>query len=169
MKGGHSHSFVFIGEKMDIKELETKVRGIVEPVINSLGMALDYLEINRVGGKVFLRIFIDKEGGVTIDDCESVSRDVEAILDVEDPIPYSYVLEVSSPGLDRPLRCPEDFKKYSGRTARIVTNTPILNQTFFIGDIENAGDDEVILIISGDRRVTIPYKLVSRARLEVKI
>ncbi|GAB4540972.1 MAG: ribosome maturation factor RimP [Thermodesulfovibrionia bacterium] len=154
---------------MDIKEIETRVRTMVEPVINHLGMELDHLEINRIGGKVFLRIFIDKEGGVTIDDCESVSRDVEAILDVEDPIPYSYILEVSSPGLDRPIRCLDDFKKYLGRTVRVVTSIPIQNQTFFIGDIERVGDEEVILVISGNKRVTIPYSIISRARLEVRI
>ncbi len=154
---------------MEIKELETKVMGIVEPVVNSLGIRLDYLEIIRMRGKLLLRIFIEKEGGVTIDDCESVSREVEAILDVEDPIPSSYVLEVSSPGLDRPLRGPKDFKRYIGKTARVVTSTPLQNQTFFLGDIENAGDDEVVLLLQGNKRVVIPYKIISKARLEVVV
>jgi len=153
---------------MDIKEIEAKVSELIKPVVSSFGMELDYLEINRVRGKVLLRVFIDKTGGVTIDDCETLSREIETILDVEDPIPYSYTLEVSSPGLDRPLRCMEDFKKYTGRTARIITNTPIQNQTFFIGDIETAGDD-VILLIVDDKRITIPYKSISKARLEVRI
>lgn len=154
---------------MDIKEIETKVRELIEPVVNSLGIRLDYVEIAKMRGEMLLRVFIEKEGGVTIDDCESVSREVEAVLDVEDPIPSSYVLEVSSPGLDRPLRNPEDFKKYSGRTARVITNTPLQNQTFFVGDIEIAGDDEVVLLLQGDKRVTIPFKIISKARLEVKI
>lgn len=154
---------------MDIKELETKVMGIVEPVVNSLGIRLDYLEIIRMRGKLLLRIFIEKEGGVTIDDCEFVSREVGAILDVEDPIPASYVLEVSSPGLDRPLRDPKDFKRYIGKTARVVTSMPLQNQTFFVGDIENAGDDEVVLLLQSNKRVAIPYKIISKARLEVVV
>lgn len=154
---------------MEIKEIEDRVREIIEPVVDSLGIGLDYIEIAKMRGKLLLRIFIEKEGGVTIDDCESVSREVEAVLDVEDPIPYSYVLEVSSPGLDRPLRNPDDFKKYSGRTARVITSTPLENQTFFIGDIISAGDEEVVLLLSRDRKIAIPYKIISRARLEVRI
>jgi len=153
----------------DIKEIEKKVKEMVEPVIISLGVGLDYVEVLKMRGKLLLRIFIDKEGGVTVDDCESVSREIEAILDVEDPIPSSYVLEVSSPGLDRPLRNPDDFKKYSGRMARVITNTPVQNQTFFVGDIEDAGDEEVVLLLEGNKRVVIPYKIISRARLEVRI
>jgi ribosome maturation factor RimP len=154
---------------MDIKVIEKRIKEIVEPVINSLGIGLDYVEILKMRGKLLLRIFIDKEGGVTVDDCEYVSREIEAILDVEDPIPSSYVLEVSSPGLDRPLRNPDDFKKYSGRTARIITNTPIQNQTFFIGDIEDASDEEVVLLLKDNKRIVIPYKIISKARLEVRI
>lgn len=152
-----------------MKDLEIKVRGVIEPVVSSLGIAVDYIELTKMGGKFLLRVFIEKEGGVTLDDCELVSREVEAVLDVEDPIPSAYVLEVSSPGLDRPLRNPADFRKFSGRTARIVTYAPVENQTFFIGEIAAVEDDNVVLVLPGDEKITIPYKNISRARLEVKI
>lgn len=152
-----------------MKDLEIKVRGVIEPVVSSLGIAVDYIELTKMGGKFLLRVFIEKEGGVTLDDCELVSREVEAVLDVEDPIPSAYVLEVSSPGLDRPLRNPADFKKFSGRTARIVTHVPVENQTFFIGEIAAVEDDNVVLVLPGDEKITIPYKNISRARLEVEI
>jgi len=154
---------------MELDRIREKVRGIIGPVINALDIELTDIELVKMRGKALLRVFIDKEGGVTIDDCERVSREVEAILDVEDPIPSSYVLEVSSPGLDRPLKGPGDFKRFAGRNARVVTLEPIDNQTFFIGKIAAAGDTEIELLLPQDRQVTIAYKNISKARLEVEV
>lgn len=116
-----------------------------------------------------MRVFIEKEEGVTIDDCERVSREIEAVLDVEDPIPYAYVLEVSSPGLDRPIRDRKEFKKYTGKMVRVITNDPIDKQTFFVGEILDAGNDEISLLLPKDKKVVIPYNNISKARLEVEI
>jgi len=154
---------------MDTKDLEITLRGLIEPVICDMGFELDNIELMKMGNRFLLRVFIDKEGGVTINDCERVSRQIEAQLDVEDPIPSSYILEVSSPGLDRPLRKPEDFKRFSGKTARVITHKPIENQTFFIGEIAEAGDDSIVLLLPKDKKVTIPYENISRARLEVRV
>lgn len=152
---------------MDLESLKMKVEGLISPLINGMGMEIDHIEIARTRGKVLLRIFIDKEGGVTLDDCEKASREIEALLDVEDPIACSYTLEVSSPGLDRPLRKVEDFKKYTGRIARVITHNPIEKETFFIGEIIEAGDTDIVLLLQKDRTVSIPYREISRARLEV--
>lgn len=154
---------------MSTEEIKIKITEIIVPIINSLGMTVDNVEFSRMGGKGFLRVFIEKENGVTLDDCEQVSREIEAVLDVEDPIPYSYVLEVSSPGLDKPLRQPKDFKKYINRTARVITFEPIERQTFFIGKIVEAGDDEITLLLPKDKNIIIPYKNISKARLEVEL
>ena len=150
-------------------QLSDKVQAIIEPVINSLGLELADLEVGKMRGKGLLRVFIDKEEGIMIDDCERVSREISDLLDVEDPIPFSYVLEVSSPGLDRPLRKPADFKRYKGNTIRVITTDPIDKQTFFVGKISIAGDSEVVLELSKNNKVTIPYEIISRARLEVEI
>jgi len=155
--------------KMRTEELREIVNGIIEPVINALGLELFDLEVGKMRGKGLLRVFIDKEEGVTIDDCERVSREIAVVLDVEDPIPYSYVLEVSSPGLDRPLKGPADFKRYTGNTVRVITTDPIDKQTFFVGKIAMAGDSEVMLDLPKNNKVTIPYEMISRARLEVEI
>lgn len=155
--------------KMSIGTLETRVRDIIEPVINDLGVELVEVELNRMKGKALLRVYIDREEGVTIDDCESVSREIEGVLDVEDPIPYSYVLEVSSPGLDRPLRAIKDFKRYAGHMVRVVTREPIDKQTFFAGTLEGAEEDNIVLVLPKDKKVVIPYGNISRARLEVEI
>ncbi len=154
---------------MNIKDLEAKVREIIEPVIKDVGIGLDSIELGKMRGRFLLRVFIEKEGGVKISDCELVSREIEAVLDVEDPIPYSYTLEVSSPGLDRPLRGPEDFKRFSGKAVRIVTYDPIDKQTFFVGEIAEAGDINIVMLLPKDKKVTIPYKNISRARLEVEV
>ena len=163
LKSGLSHSFVF--NTMNMETMGAKVKEIIEPVIKGLGVALEDMELRKMGRRVFLRVIIDKEGGVTIDNCEQVSREIEAQLDVEDPIPYPYTLEVSSPGLDRPLKTPGDFKRFCGKTVRIVTSAPVENQTFFIGEIIEAGDTEVMLLLSKDKKINIQYKDIVRARL----
>jgi ribosome maturation factor RimP len=152
---------------MNIKELEARVKDLLMPVVHDMGIGLEYVEMKKMGGKFLVRVFIDKEESITLDDCERASREIEAVLDVEDPIPYSYTLEVSSPGLDRPLRNPEDFKRFSGKVARVTTLQPIEKQTFFIGEIESAGDDDVVLLLPKNKRVTISHKIISKARLEV--
>jgi len=152
---------------MITQELKGKIRGLAEPIIRDMGLNLDNLELTMMGRKALLRIVIDKEEGVTLDDCERVSREIEAQLDVEDPIPCSYTIEVSSPGLDRPLREVKDFKRFSGSMVRVITSNPIENQTFFVGKIIEARDEELLLLLPKDKKITIKYKNISRARLEV--
>jgi ribosome maturation factor RimP len=153
----------------NIDELGDKIKKIIEPVITAGGIELYDIEFNRMRGKGLLRVFIEKEGGVTIEDCGRISREIEAALDVEDPIPFSYVLEVSSPGLDRPLKKLEDFNRYSGNMVRVTTLEPVDNQTFFIGTIDKVENDEISLLLPKNRQVIIPFKNISKARLEVEV
>lgn len=154
---------------MKLEELAGKIREVIEPAIGSMGAELDDMELGRMKGKILLRVYIEKQGGVSIADCERVSREIGTVLDVEDLVPGSYVLEVSSPGLDRPLRKPRDFIRFSGKKIRVVTNEPVDKQTFFVGNIENATDDDVMLVLQKDRKVTISYNNISKARLEVEV
>lgn len=94
---------------------------LVEPIVEDYGYELVDLEFKQEGPEWFLRIFIDKEGGVGLDDCVTVSREVGAILEVEDLIDRAYRLEVSSPGMDRPLKRPEDFERFSGERVKVKT------------------------------------------------
>jgi ribosome maturation factor RimP len=154
----------------NIEEIKNRITEIITPVINALGIELYDVEFSKMKSKGLLRVFIEKQDvGVTIDDCERVSREIEAVLDVEDPIPFAYIIEVSSPGLDRPLKELNDFKRYSGKTVRIITHEPIDKQTFFIGKIIDVGDDEISFLLPKDRKVIIPYKNISKARLEVEV
>src|SRR6266851_2746271 len=111
-----------VGRKEEILE---KVRAIAAPLAAGEGLELVDVELAGAGGRTTLRLYIDRDGGVSLDDCTSVSRAVSAALDVEDPIQGAYDLEVSSPGLDRPLRTPEQFSKYAGENVRVKAYGPI--------------------------------------------
>lgn len=135
------------------------------------GFDLHDIQIQGSGRKTLLRVFIDKDGGVTIADCERMSKSLSALLDVEDPIKAPYILEVSSPGLDRPLIRQNDFQKNIGKLVRIVTLDRIDNQTFFIGRITDVGENWVR--ISYDKKgksedLFIPIDKISKARLEIE-
>jgi ribosome maturation factor RimP len=154
---------------MKIEEIQDKVTEMIEPLINDLGIDLVDIDLKKMGGKALLRVYIETEAGVTIDDCEQVSREVAAVLDVEDPIPYSYVLEVSSPGLDRPLKKPADFIRFKGHMVRVVTRETIGKETFFSGSLAEANDNEIVLHLPKDREVNITYDNISSARLELEV
>src|SRR5690348_9661657 len=99
--------------------MRERLLGLLEPAVEALGFELVELEFHGQGGGSLLRLYIDKAAGVTVDDCEQVSRQVSAVLDVEDPLPGAYTLEVSSPGLDRPLRKQADYARFAGRQAKL--------------------------------------------------
>jgi ribosome maturation factor RimP len=113
--------------------LGTKLTQILEPVVESLGYELVLLEYMPQRGGATLRLFIDSLGGITLKDCERVSREVSAVLDVEDPLPQGYRLEVSSPGLDRPLVKPEHFERFVGRDVAIQLSVPRAGRRRFSG------------------------------------
>ncbi len=118
------------------KELEDRVRALAEMFLSSLGMELVDVGYASEHGRRILRLFIDRPGGVTIDDCANVSRELGTILDVEDVMPERYVLEVSSPGLDRPLKKEKEFIRFAGKKARIRTKAPINGQRNFLAVIK---------------------------------
>ncbi|HEC97296.1 MAG TPA: ribosome maturation factor RimP [Nitrospirae bacterium] len=130
---------------------------------------VELFDVGLIGrrGKMILRVAIDNEQGIGIKECERVSRQLEALLDVEDPIQGTYTLEVTSPGLDRPLRNIEDFERFKGRQARVVTTERIDNQTFFTGRIKSVKGDIIVFELD-NKEVEIPYKIVSKARLEIE-
>lgn len=125
---------------MNIAELKDLIKSYAERVSEIEGMDVVDLEIHPGSKGLVITVFIDKDGGVSIKDCEIFSRSLEAILDVEDPIKGSYTLEVSSPGLDRPLRDIRDFMRNLGRFIKVTTKEKIAERTFFIGKIIDVGD-----------------------------
>ncbi len=151
-----------------MSRVEARIRQLAREAAQALGYTVEDVQLLGSGQKLVLRISIDKEGGVTIGDCELMSRQLGALLDVEDLIPGRYYLEVSSPGLDRPLKSPADFVKHKGKLIRVSTKTPLDGQNFLIGRLEEA-KEEAFVIRVGEKDLEIPYKAVTKARLEIEI
>lgn len=147
---------------------EEKVRGIAKSIVDSLGYELIDVEYLAGGNRARLRLFIDKEGGVTLDDCEKASRYIGYALDVEDPMSTSYVLEVSSPGLDRPLKKPSDYERYKGRLVKIKTKVPVNDQMLFIGRLSGIINQKVEIKLDGEKDLSISLDDIILARLEVE-
>jgi ribosome maturation factor RimP len=147
-------------------ELE-KIRDAAERVARSEGLEVVDVEW-KVGKQRFLRVYLDKPEGVSHGDCERVSQQLSVILDVEDLVPGpSYVLEVSSPGLDRKLRRPEEYQRFAGRLARISLNEPVENSRFFEGRLAGYESGMVRLEVQG-HVITLPFSAIRKANLVVE-
>lgn len=144
-----------------------EIRPLAAKVAEMNNIELIDVEITGSPNRSFLKVTIDKEGGVSLMDCEQFSRELEALLDVEDPIPGRYTLEVTSPGLDRPLRTIGDFAKRVGKKVRIVTKEPIDGQSFFVGRVSGV-DDSAVLLDLGKTTVRVEYANIKRAKLEIE-
>ena len=129
-----------------------------------LGYELVAIENFSYGSGQTLRVYIDRDGGVTIDDCERVSRQISGVLDVEDAIEGRYVLEVSSPGLDRPLSEPKDFERFTGRQVKLRTYVPVDGQRNFKGLLRGLQNGQVLIEVEG-RQVALPFEGIEKARL----
>ena len=135
--------------------LEQNLQEMLQGAVENLGCELWGIECQRAGRFMTVRLFIDKEGGVTVDDCADVSRQVSAILDVEDPIADKYNLEVSSPGLDRPLFTLPQFERSIGQDIAVNLRIPVMERRKWQGKLERIENDMVILIVDGQEQVLV--------------
>jgi ribosome maturation factor RimP len=145
-----------------------KVRVFAQGLLPSMGLELVDVQFRREGHGWVLRLFIDCESGVTLEYCSMVSREISAFLDVEELIEQSYHLEVSSPGLERPLRTIGDFKRFCGKNARVKLRESVNGQRVFVGIINRVQDDNTVemLLENGDA-FTFSYDAVNTARLSI--
>jgi ribosome maturation factor RimP len=155
-------------------DLVDRIRTIAGRVAADRGLEIFDVQFRREAVGMVLRVQLDRPGpaataedSVSVDDCAQVSRDLSAILDVEDVIPGAYTLEVSSPGLDRPLRSAQDYARFTGRRVKIVLREKVFGQTFVRGRL--AGMDGPVVLVDGEdhKRHRVPLDLISRANLEV--
>jgi len=144
--------------------MQEQLDTLINSVVTGLGFQVWGYEYRPHSESALLRIFIENEGGVSIDNCTKVSRQIGAALDVEDIIPVAYILEVSSPGIDRVLFTPEQYSDYVGDEVKVRTRSPIEGRRNFRGVIESVGKTEVSVKIDNDTFV-IPFNVVDRARL----
>jgi ribosome maturation factor RimP len=165
----------------EIVERLEQVRLLAARAAETYGLEIFDVQFRREAPGWVLRVTIDRAGiadtvakpgspadSVSVEDCQRVSHDLSALLDVDDVIERAYTLEVTSPGLDRPLRGPSDFVRFRGRLASLVTTEPFDGQKHFRGRLEGMDADRVVMTAEGGRLVKVPLTLVSRARLEVE-
>jgi ribosome maturation factor RimP len=146
-----------------------RVRHLTEPILADRGLTLVEVEFQRESRGWILRLYMDRPGGVTLDDCQKVSEELGDHLDIADVIDWPYHLEVSSPGLDRPLTRDADFVDYAGKAARITTHEPIEGQRNFRGRLAGLADGAVLLDLADGRQARIPRGLIAKARLEIEL
>jgi len=147
------------------QETIKKIEDVLMPILLEDRLELIDIEFRPTGKRWLLRVYIDKEGGVTIADCETVNRELGRILDVEDFVEHAYTLEVSSPGLTRPLRKMEDFEKHKGKLCKIITKEQLYGKNEFEGEIIKTHEDNVE--IKGKIDVfTIPMCAIKKAHLQ---
>jgi len=150
-------------------ELEKAILEVLHPIVEENSCELvDIKYLRERGGRV-LRIYLDKEGGVTVDDCANVSRELGVVLDAYDIMPkHSYTLEVSSPGLRRPLNRQSDYERFKGRKVKIKTTDPVDDRRVFSGTLLGMRGEMILVEVDG-RSYSVPFGSVSKANLEIDL
>ena len=145
-----------------------RVEAVALPVLEESGLELVDVQYRREQNGWILRLIIDKQDGLNLNDCAAVSREISQLLDIENFIDQAYNLEVTSPGLDRPLKSIAEFERFVGRKAKIKTIDPIAGEHVFIGKINRTEGESIVLEV-GTKEVTILFSQVAKARLEVEL
>ncbi len=149
--------------------LNERIREIAARVAEENGLEFVHAQIAGTSKNLTISIFIDKQGGVMHEDCAKVSRNLDAILDAEDFIPSAYLLEVSSPGIERGLYSQKDFEKFVGSLAKVKTATLINGQKNFRGRINSVENDEIVFDDKTSGTIRFPYSAVAKANLEIDL
>lgn len=144
-----------------------KLRDFLQGLLPTMELELFDVQFRREGHGWVLRVFIDSETGVTLEHCSKVSRELGRYLDVEDFIDHAYHLEVSSPGLERPLRSVEDFRRYCGSKARVKVHEAVDGEKVFEGVIEKIEDELIYLRLDDGRAIQFSFEMINKARLAV--
>ncbi len=145
-----------------------ELESLIEPVTAGLGYELVGVEYIPQGRHSLVRVYIDRPDGISVDDCEKISRQVSALLDVEDPIRGQYVLEVSSPGLDRPLFSAQHFVRFAGHKSKIRLRSPLEGRRNFVGVLRGV-DEGMVVMEMEEREYRLPLDMIEKANLVPEI
>jgi ribosome maturation factor RimP len=156
------------GDAVEYEAAVIALRQTIEPLLQAEGVSLVDLQWGRRGKRWVLTLFIDKEGGVTLDDCAHISHQVGERLEADNMIEHAYTLEVSSPGLDRPLRTLADYERFQGHLVKIVTVAPVQGRSTIVGRLQGVEGHTVLVEAPRLGRVPIPLAQIKYARLEVE-
>lgn len=158
-----------MGFSKDREWIEEKTKELIKDIVKEQGLRLFDVEFKPEGRGWTLRVIVDKFGGVSLADLERLSRTISPILDVEDFIPHSYNLEVTSPGLTRELKKPEHFAFFIGRLIKVITREPVEGKREIVGFIDDIENEVLKIRIKGSQElVHIPLSVIAKARLEVE-
>lgn len=155
-----------------MSSLPEKIEEQIKRIVESEGLELVHIDYRKHGRGFLLRVDIDKEGGVTVDDCSLISQQVSTWMDVEDPIPAEYELQVSSPGLDRRFYRNSDYEKFVGRLVRVKTNRPIRGLHVIVGRLKEFDGQNAVVTdpqVKKDPDYVVPLDAIKETRLEVEI
>lgn len=142
-----------------------RVAALAAPIAAAEGLELVHVELRGTGSSRMLRVFLDRPGGITHADCERVSRELGATLDADNILEGAYTLEVSSPGLDRPLVKAEDFQRFAGQKVKLETREPLAGRKRFSGKLEGWREGAVVLAVEPAGELAIPLGMIDKARL----
>ncbi|WP_457870353.1 ribosome maturation factor RimP [Pseudomonas aeruginosa] len=142
-----------------------QLQALLAPVVEALGYECWGVEFISQGRHSVLRVYIDRPEGILIDDCEAVSRQVSGILDVEDPISGEYTLEVSSPGMDRPLFTLEQFAKHAGEQVKIRLRSPYEGRRNYQGILRGVEEQDVVVLVDDDHEYLLPIDSIDKANI----
>ncbi len=152
-----------------MSRITDSVTELARPVVEQAGCTLWDVEYVREAGTWYLRVFIDKEGGVSIDDCEVISRALDPILDEADPVPDSYVFEVGSAGAERELKRPGDFQQFTGSEVELRLYQPLEGSKSFVGTLKSYDEDGTVTITVGKKDMSFTRAQTAQVRLHVSI
>ena len=158
----------FVSAEGEMASKAEVIQKLVEPVINALGYELWGIEYLGQGKHTLLRVFLDKKDGINIEDCAEASRQISSLLDVEDPIKNEYTLEVSSPGLDRQLFQPEQYRRYVGAVLKVRLNSNLDGRRNFVGTLQDVAgtlEETVIVLRVGTDDFKLPFHMIEKANL----
>ena len=152
-----------------MSKVTERVLELALPVAEECGCEIWDVESVREAGAWYLRVYIDKPGGVSIDDCETFSRAFDPVLDEADPIPSSYIFEVSSAGAERVLKRPGDFERFTGEQVEVRHYQPVLGAKSHVGELVGRDSDGTVTIVSGGEMLSFPSAQVAQVRLRLTI
>lgn len=154
---------------MDQTVILNRVRELIQPLLAGRGAELVELTAHPGGGRLTLRCLVDTARGITLEELSGLNRSIGAVLDEHDVIPDRYLLEVSSPGLDRPLKMQTDFERVIGRRVRVMTTVPIAARQEHHGEVLSAGEESVMLRLDSGEKLQIPLSQIMRAVQEIRL
>ena len=153
---------------MQRETLSQNVNETIEPLLDSQGIELVELQLQQHKGRWLVRIFVDSDVGISLEDCRRLNFEIGQLIDAEDVIPASYVLEVSSPGLDRPLRNMRDFRRQQQRVVKVFLHVPHLDKAQYTGRVAGVTESHLLLQTDSDTPVTIPLQSIDHGVVELE-